>query len=520
MAGGARGWATGAWDLTPEHPPLMSYLYGLPVFLSGAVLPRFQAAPSREEVHHGSPRERDFTFRYAYAREVFWGPQARPVQLALAGRAVAMAMAVLLVLLVHAMVARGWGWQPGLTAAALVAFLPDVLAHGAVAYNDVPFAAAFLAAVWAADEAARRPTPSRGALLGLIVGLAFAIKYTALVLLPVVALVMLLEAGARTGRRVWVKAAAVALLAASLTAWAVLTVVHRGDPTLREFRWAVGYSLEFAARGHGWPVWFNGEFLERAPLWAPLFLLALKTPIALQALLLTSIGVGLWRIRGAAPADVLASKLRAPVLGCAAVFASVALSRTLAFRYVLPGLVLLPIIASGLLAPALKRGAVLAAIFVLAGWQSLSALSRYPDFLAYASGWGGKDPAVRVGAENFDWGQGLLGLEAWMQKEGVPSVYLSYAGSAMPNGYGIRYVALPSIFPLSPFPDAGEGEPRFAVVSAFMLTTFLPGDPLGGFRGLAPDRTIGGALRVYRTERAEVRAALARALAPTEAGAP
>jgi hypothetical protein len=40
MAGGARGFETGHFDLAPEHPPLTQYLYGLPVYLSGISYPR------------------------------------------------------------------------------------------------------------------------------------------------------------------------------------------------------------------------------------------------------------------------------------------------------------------------------------------------------------------------------------------------------------------------------------------------------------------------------------------------
>ena len=36
VAGGARGYQTGVWNLAPEHPPATQYLYGLLPYLAGA----------------------------------------------------------------------------------------------------------------------------------------------------------------------------------------------------------------------------------------------------------------------------------------------------------------------------------------------------------------------------------------------------------------------------------------------------------------------------------------------------
>ena len=101
---------------------------------------------------------------------------------------------------------------------------------------------------------------------------------------------------------------------------------------------------------------------------------------------------------------------------------------------------------------------------------------------------------------NLDWGQGLLELRAFMEEEGVQSVWLSYFGSAPPEAYGIEYVALPSFFrlPMVRTPGAEES-PRFTVVSATNLHgTYLQGrDPFAALRDRVPYRVLGHSLFVF-----------------------
>jgi len=51
---GARGYVTGRFDLVTDHPPVMQYVYGLPVFLSNPAYP-------------GETSDWSYWTRYAYA---------------------------------------------------------------------------------------------------------------------------------------------------------------------------------------------------------------------------------------------------------------------------------------------------------------------------------------------------------------------------------------------------------------------------------------------------------------------
>jgi hypothetical protein len=77
---------------------------------------------------------------------------------------------------------------------------------------------------------------------------------------------------------------------------------------------------------------------------------------------------------------------------------------------------------------------------------AISALAATPHQLAYFNELvGGPGAGYRyLGDSNVDWGQDLKTLRAYMDREGLPMVYLSYAGTAVPAAYGIRYQYAPS----------------------------------------------------------------------------
>src|SRR5690606_22191481 len=123
--------------------------------------------------------------------------------------------------------------------------------------------------------------------------------------------------------------------------------------------------------------------------------------------------------------------------------------------------------------PDLSRGAR-AAVALLLVWYAGSSLSYYPHFLAYTSEYGrGRDRGYELLADSsLDWGQGLLELRDYMRTHDISRVYLSYFGSALPEGYGIDYVPMASFFPLSPpgGMPTGAARPTHMVVSATNLT--------------------------------------------------
>jgi 4-amino-4-deoxy-L-arabinose transferase-like glycosyltransferase len=522
VAGGARGFATGAFDIAPEHPPLTQYLYGLPVHLTSPVLPPAVA------VERG-----DMGQRYVYARTFFWLSGNDAERLAFIGRLPAVLCALLLTLLVFLWTRAVAGPRIAFAAAFLVAFLPDVLAHGGIAYNDVPLATAFFGALWAIDLALRRPTALRGALAGALVAVAFLTKFSAIVLLPAAGLLLIAQAlGAGAAeRRSWLRAMPVATVALLVSLWATLVIGYRGDLLLDELRYGLGFTFLHVNKGHGVPAYLLGQRSTTGWAWFYPVAFLLKTPAALHLLAAVAAAgllagmrrAGSVRERRHAPGRrgrrsqragsvrerlvrAAASPLRMPLIG-AAVFGAALLTSSLAigFRYALPILPFLCVlVAIGVArhlagAPRWQRGGV-AALFA---WYAVSVLLFYPNFIAYTSEY---VPDRQRGDSalldsSLDWGQGLVQLRRLLVAEGIDRVYLSYFGSALPGGYGIDFEPLPSFFPLYPqgSPQAAGEPPRYIVISATNLHgIYLPDDPFKRYRDVEPDHIVARSLYVYR----------------------
>jgi hypothetical protein len=495
MAGGARGYETGRWDLTPEHPPLTQYLYGLPVWLANPTL-----AP---EMPLAEGETLPFGYRYYWSQQFFWLVGNDAERIAFLGRIPAALCAVAMVLLVFAFAGRTFGPVAGVFAAGTVAFLPDLIAHSGVAYNDVPLALGYLAALWAADSAARKPGLLRGALFGLLFGLALGVKFSAVVIGPAAVALLIAEGLGRGRDGAWAKRLGPAVLAASATTYLTLVAIYRGDPTLAEFFYGLDFTFGHVSDGHGAAAYLLGQTSTEG--WWYYFPVAFlyKTPAALHLLLLAGL-IAFARSSRVAWRDAMRAPLRMPVIALvafgAALFAS---NLAIGFRYALPVVPILCVIAAAGVARLWEGSGrkVRAALVALLVWQAASVLSYYPYFLAYTSEYGpGRDEGHRLLVDSsLDWGQGLLAVRDWMQAENVDRIYLSYFGSAIPAGYGLDYVPLASFFPLGAPGPAPEVEPEWMVVSATNLRgVYLPGDPFSVLRGREPDTVLAHTMMVYR----------------------
>ncbi|MGQ0562332.1 MAG: glycosyltransferase family 39 protein [Gemmatimonadota bacterium] len=496
ISAGARGYTNGKFDLAPDHPPAMQYLYGLPVFLSRPNYPSEAGYDTR-----------DIGYRYLYARQFFWQSGNDPERAAFLGRLPAALCALLLVLVTFAFTRRAAGTGAALLAAALVAFLPDVLAHGGVSYNDVPLALTYFLAVWALDRAVRLPDWRNALLAGVAVGLALGVKLSAIALGPVACALLALEAVARRDRR-WALRIIAAVPLAIGAAYLMLVLIYRGDFGLEQFRYALDKTFRHVTRGHGAAGFLLGK-ADPEGFWYffPVAFL-FKTSAALHALAIVAL-LPLLRADYPGVRALAAHPLRVPVVA-AAVFGAALLTSSLniGFRYALPVLPhICVLIAAGVTSVWNQGGRrVRALIAVLVAWLIISPLTYYPNFLTYISEYGprdrGRNSEVLVDS-SLDWGQGLLQLREYMRDYRIERVYLSYFGSAQPDGYGIDYVPLHSFFPLAPSrlsgPDAPP--PTHIVISATNLQgVYFTHDPFARFRDLEPEAVVANSMYVYRIQ--------------------
>jgi 4-amino-4-deoxy-L-arabinose transferase-like glycosyltransferase len=500
MAGGARGYHTGLWDIAPEHPPFTQYLYGIPVFFAHPEYP--------DETRIAPAVKRMMGYRYAYAAEFFFKPGVDSQRLTFLGRLPAAMVALLLIGVTFFFARWAAGDRAAVIAALLVAFLPDVLAHGGVAYNDVPVTAAIFGAVWLIDVALRRPSWRNGIFAGLAIGLALGVKNSAVALCPIALVLIAVEAIRSRHSAEWRRAMPVAFACTLLGAYLALVMIYRGDFALREYQYALHFEFTHVTAGRV-PSYFRGHVSTSG--WWYFFPAAFlfKTSAGLHALMalgIATLGAAVYR----APQVLTTSRLRAPLFALLVYGALLLTSKLdIGFRYALPCIPFLLVLTAAGAArawQATQNSRIRAGIVGACIWLVASVVSYYPNFLTYVSEYGpGRDENYRVFADSsLDWGQGLVQLHEFMQEHRIDRIYLSYFGSAWPSAYGIDYVPLASFYPLKPAPAPAAGtpkraDPEWVVISATNLTgTYFNGDPFARFRDATPDYVIGNNMYAYR----------------------
>lgn len=487
MCVGARGIDMGDFSLVIDHPRLPQYLYGLPVYLSHVTYPPEGVLT------------RDWMPRYYYSRALLWGVGNPAEHLVMVTRLVALAFGTATVAATFLLARRHMAAWAALFAAGLVAFLPDLLAHSGVAYNDIPLTFGFLVTLYAFDAAVRRPGVGRVALAAFACALTVCVKYSGLILGPVLVALVLLEAlSGRWQDRAWRKGIAIAVPVFLASMYVTIAVVYLGDWTLSGFLSGLRESLHATV---GRTANLLGErYVGGRWYFFPVAFL-LKTPAALHLLVLLAL-VGAWAALRRKPwREWIAHGARAPAVGLVFFLAGLVTSNmNIGFRHAMPMLPLICILVAQGIEPLWQRGrpALRYALGIVFAAHVASTSMHYPYYLAYLSEYAAGRPLYATLVDSStDWGEGLVALRQFMHDRQVDSVALGYFGSAPPEGYGIRYFPLPSYYQL-PAPEPDMKTPRYAVVSATVLAgNYVKGDPYEQLRRLKPVAVLADTLYVF-----------------------
>lgn len=500
---------TGDLRMQQNHPPLVSVLAGLPLLLMPE-LTEPQDIPHWEDA-----------FLFYFADNLFWRLGHDVDKMLFLARFPIILLGTLLGAFVYRWAREVYGRGPGLLAAGLYAFAPNLLAHTRLVTTDLAVTACCFIALYAFWRYLRRPTGPRLIAAGLALGLALAAKLSALLLIPVIGVLMLLEStrwadgrkagfeGRGTGvarvllsvigRWSWLVFIAGAVIWAfyrfEVRPWPGSTLPLPATTYLLNVRTLIGH----AGRGHGaflmgrvsmhgWWYYFPVTFL-------------LKTPLVMLLLL----GVAAWdTVRGKRwREETVLLLFPAAYFGFA-----LASSLNIGYRYILPILPFLTVYAAkvaGLawLRPSWLRRCVLPALIVL--YASVS-LWLHPHYLAYFNLLaGGPSGGYRYLVDsNLDWGQDLKLLKVYLDEHGVDEVWLGYLGTADPDYYGIRHrslfvrgtsILVEDFSPINPAPG-------WYAISATVLQGPYSSEPdlFDWFRRHEPVARIGYSIFVYRVE--------------------
>jgi len=530
---GYRSWTDADFGINPEHPPLVKLLASAPLLAMQLTIP---ALENRWHKMEGWLGGRDFVFLNDADTILF---------LSRMGPAL---ITVLLALLVFLATREMFGKIPAFFALGLIAFDPNLIAHGALVTTDVAPACFLFATVYAFYRYAKAPSIWRIILVGVVGGLALASKHTGILIFPMLALLVLCEllwCKCRTpdaaGNTVSYKKKAIRLLGASALACIIALGVL----------WA-SYGFHYSARPSGLeldtPFTQYIENLPKSTEASVLTALArtrifpesyiygladiIRTGSSRPGFLLGKVYTqGVWyffpavfAIKSTLPFLILLAfalvalatrwlKGRREILFLivpTVIYFAVAMSSdtNLGVRHILPIYVFLTVLVAGAAGAFILNNRkwiyVFSALFV---FQAITCLRVSPSYMAYANElWGGPANVHNILTDsNCDWGQQLKSVKSYLDDREVKDCWFAYFAEGVldTDYYGIPCKPLPtvegSIFGVNPKPPVSIDGP--VLISAGVLSglRYGPGqlNPYAQFQDLSPSAVIEYGVFVY-----------------------
>ncbi|MCL4233192.1 MAG: hypothetical protein KJ042_01595 [Deltaproteobacteria bacterium] len=492
------------------HPPLARHLLALPLLGSHLRMP-FDSSKCSEFASE------TICLNHAAIGAFFAKSVDNPDALLTRARAVNWALAALAMIATAAVARRAAGLRAQVIVLVLFLTSPVWISNGAIATNDMPYAAMCVFA--SAALTAFRAGGSRRAFAAFVLAsaAAFLAKFAALPWLGGLALVVALDAIAKRepyealvgGRLRGAVAVAVAAFGAGLGALALIalySLLVPAHPIADSFRMMLarvndghGAYLFGEITKFGWRWYFPAVWLLKSPM---------GTTVAAFAALAIHAGMSRGRSDFVAPArglppDFAAFALPAVVFGLFAVMSKV----NIGVRYLLPiypvifvgiGVTLARWVEQSSMSDGSRRAPAFLIAFVIAA-NLVELLSIHPRDLSFMTiAAGGPARASRyVSDSNVDWGQDLPALRRTMERVGAKTVVLGWFGVAPPEAYGVRYQPLVSYFG-APNPDtasAGDAPDWLAVSLSFTTGQYVP--DLMWLRDREPDARAGWSILLY-----------------------
>lgn len=521
--------AKGDHRVDPTHPPAARLWAALPLLWTD------EPDISLEQID--AMRGRDWLFRTTAASRDFMYVDNDGDRLLYAARFMVVLLGLALGLLVHRWARDTLGVAPARWVLLFYTLTPNLLAHASLVTTDLAVTLSLVATVYCLWRVVLRPTPLWMVATGLATGLAVTTKFSGVMVLPILVVLVFVSVRSRHSPMTWRLARALAAITAALTIamiWAMYGFRHAPSASshwlfhvdrlpqvqqyfgswLVAFQWVDAHHLLPNAFTHGLlysqaavaqlPAYLAGQYSDTG--WWYYFPLAflIKTPVVLLTLFLT--GLGALAMRRHAGPPLIAWFLVVPiviVLGLAMVSGI-----NIGVRHILPMYPFVTIVA-GVAAAALWNARQRAVRFALpmatAAWVVLVA-SIHPDYLTYFNRFIG-GPAhghEYLTDSNLDWGQDLKPLKAWMDDNGVAHINLAYFGISDPAYYGIDWTALPGSGITA---ERGQRPrlPGYVAISATVQSgVYLPRRWrlfYRAFRDQSPVAVIGNSIRVYKVDR-------------------
>jgi len=515
-----------AFHLAHEQPPLPSMLAALPLSFLSVQAPSLNdldnQPSSQQTVTAGA---RFWTVNRDHFRAIFFWSRVPMIVLTL-----------LLGVLVFMFTRRLFNVRAAVLAVTLFSLEPTILAHGRVV-KDIHVAFAYLFFFFALYVYGSAPTLWRAIILGLACGLALVVKYSMVILFPILLIsgcVFMLRRPPGVQRR-WIvfqmiTAAFVALLALNaayffhhqpLSVPDINSIAQNAPaysnamlallPPLSVFAppyFVLGAYDTFIHNDLGHPAFLLGEYGEHGWWYYFPVAFALKTTIPFLLLTIVSLAWAVWRaIRG----EMKYLILLAPVV-IYAVPAMLA-GLNIGIRHFLPVFPFLFILAGALLDRLLSarraRALALALVTIIIAVCALEAVRGYPDYISYMNQIASRRPAwAYLSDSNIEWGDDAGALAAYLKAKGETRVRAAFlGGSVVLPLYGVEYLDL-----VSP-PGVNLEDTRYVALGAsFLNGSTVPGWSEGSgretpalrhnyfarYRDRKPEAVFGNSIYLFR----------------------
>jgi hypothetical protein len=529
---GYMSWKHADFGLNPEHPPLVKQMASLPLLKMNLKIPALQDRFFKTEAFLDG---KDFLFKNDANAILFRARMAASI------------FTLALVLLVFLATNEMFGTAAAFIALALLAFDPNLLAHGAVVGTDVGLSCFMFASIYAFYRYVKAPSIQRLAVVGLASGLALAAKHTGILVFPILVLLAFCEllqspAQAETilkqrslSRRAgkW----ALALLGIGVIAIAVLWSTYgfryqarpaglQLNPPFAEYvhnlsRPREVHLLQIVARFHLLPesylygladVRIMSDFYQSFLLgkiyphgvWF-YFPVAFAIKSSLTFLILLTITLwALFTRRLARLREVLFLTIP-PIFYLIIAMSS---GMNIGVRHILPMYMFLAVLIGGAMAVLIKQDRRwVYAVVVLLAYQAISSVRLYPSYMAFANElWGGPSQTHKLLSDsNADWGQQLKDVKSYLDAHNIKDCGFIYFAEGPVNAsyYGIPCSELPTMDSMwlheeLQAPPAIDGT---VLISAGDLSGFEfgPGalNPYEQFKSLKPKAVIDYSVFVY-----------------------
>lgn len=497
---------SGSYMLNPETPPLPRILCGIPLLFLNDIQydPKEPVANFNDRYH--------WSFRF-----LFFQNSALAGKMILYSRIPTILMGMALLAAIYAWTSKLFGPLAGLFSLALAALEPNLIAHSSLATTDLYTTAMIFFTVFSFWTWRQNPEQNKLLLYpGLFLGLALLSKSSAWLMIPVLFVLSIrpLKNLVRFGVIL-----VLALLVINIVFLFHGAFVDKGElitfmlrekaqkfwllriilfPFPRLYSFSMLFNLAQSMGGvHPFPFFLNGHY-SNSGFWNYfLFAFLLKTPLPF---LFSLAGALFFLVKMRQSWFILLPPLFL-------LFYFSFLNRLdLGLRYVLP---IYPffLVAAGAIVPKiinLPRGKILLAILML--WSVVPAARIYPYHLAYFNEFtgGSINGYKHLVDSNLDWGQDLVGLKSFVDKNKIDRIRLSYYGMSDPAYYGIKYQYLPSP-KFQPWTQRHRNEENFKLekgiyaISATNIAGIFLNDPntFEYFRKLKPIDSIGHSILIY-----------------------